>query len=219
MKIYTAWNFISFANVKTWLLLLGEHAKAENCLTQRSQQTRAPRKEKPRPWKNHVKSLCSPSSWVPLRFHAWLVAKDLPSGICLLPRSQRHWGKSLAIWELAANLHWSNPPEVTEVDAGTVASLERWGAVVHTHEATIRQATCTFGLAAFVRQSVLLCSQVLTRPITHHGEVIDTWLLFVSQWPLFLKKQSHRRVVIQTTPSEIPGDWQVSQALLRRDPL
>ena len=74
-----------------------------------------------------------------------------------------------------------------EVDAGIAASLERWGAVVHTHEPTIGQATCTFGRAAFVRQSVLLCSQVPTRPVTHHGEVIDTWLLSASQWPLLQK--------------------------------
>ena len=33
------------------------------------------KKEKPKPWKQQVTSLWSPSYWDPLRFHVWLVAK------------------------------------------------------------------------------------------------------------------------------------------------
>ena len=71
------------------------------------------KKEKPKPWKNQVTSLWSPSYWVPLRFHVWLVAKDQPSGICLLPWRQNPWGKSFTIWELVAKLPLPNPAEVT----------------------------------------------------------------------------------------------------------
>ena len=59
------------------------------------------------------------------------------------------------------------------VDAGIVASLERWGAVVHTQdpETTIGQPTCTFGRAAFVSSSAMLFSDVLTRTFERHGRL------------------------------------------------
>ena len=70
-----------------------------------------------------------------------------------------------------------------EVDAGIVASLERWGATVHVHEKACDspgKPTCTFARAQFLEGSGLLEADVIPRSYQQSGQTVESWLLSYS---------------------------------------
>ena len=75
------------------------------------------------------------------------------------------------------SLHFGS---MQEADDDIAASLRRWGAIVHQQQTNAAPATLTFARADFVAHSELIFANVLTRPYSHKGQVVDSWLLSFS---------------------------------------